>query len=115
MTGPEELSALRVLVAGQTLDDSVAHYIVQLAQATRAHPDVERGASTRATLALALAARAWALWDGRDFATPSDVQEVLGPVLAHRLLLRRSVQGAYSRDEASHLLQELTRQVVAPR
>ena len=115
VTSPEELSTLRTLVAAQRLDDTVADYVVRLAQATRAHGDIERGASTRAVLALGMAARAYALWEARDFVTPGDVRAVLGPCLAHRLLLRSATQGAYTRDEASHLLEEVARKVVAPR
>jgi MoxR-like ATPase len=115
VTSPEELLALRTLVAAQRLDDTVADYVVRLAQATRAHGDIERGASTRAVLALGMAARAHALWEARDFVTPGDVRAVLGPCLAHRLLLRSATQGAYTRDEAAHLLEEVARKVVAPR
>jgi MoxR-like ATPase len=112
---PEELSELRAQVAAQRLDDTVAEYVVRLAQATRAHGDIERGASTRAVLALGMAARAHALWEERDFVTPGDVRAVLAPCLAHRLLLRSATQGAYTRDEAAHLLEEVSRKVPAPR
>jgi MoxR-like ATPase len=115
VTSPEELVELRALVAAQRLDDTVADYVVRLAQATRAHGDIERGASTRAVLALGMAARAYALWEARDFVTPGDVRAVLGPCLAHRLLLRSANQGAYTRDEAAHLLEEVARKVPAPR
>ncbi|ATB32998.1 AAA family ATPase [Melittangium boletus] len=112
---PEELAGLRAQVAAQRLDTAVAEYVVHLAQATRAHGDIERGASTRAVLALGMAARAHALWDARDFVTPGDVRAVLGPCLAHRLLLRSATQGAYTRDEALHLVEEVARKVPAPR
>ncbi|WP_375765307.1 AAA family ATPase [Archangium gephyra] len=115
VTSPEELTALRAQVAAQRLDDTVAEYIVRLAQATRAHGDIERGASTRAVLALGMAARAYALWESRDFVTPGDVRAVLAPCWAHRLLLRSANQGAYTRDEATHLIEEVARKVVAPR
>ena len=93
----------------------MAEYVVRLAQATRGHGDIERGASTRAVLALGQASRAHSLWEGRDFVTPGDVRAVLAPCLAHRLLLRSATQGAYTRDEASHLLEEIARKVAAPR
>jgi len=66
-------------------------------------------------LSLMAAARANALWDSRDFVTPGDVRAVLIPVLAHRLLLRTSSHGSFARDEAGHLIDELTRRVAAPR
>lgn len=115
VTGPEELLGLRGLAAELRMDDSVAEYIVRLAKATREHGDIERGASTRAVLAVGSAARAHALWESRDFVTPGDVRTVLVPCLAHRLMLRSNVQGAAAREEASHLLEELSRKVAAPR
>jgi MoxR-like ATPase len=115
VTSPEELLGLRAQVAAQRLDEAVAEYVVRLAQATRAHSDIERGASTRAVLALGSAARAHALWEERDFVTPGDVRAVLGACLAHRLLLRSATQGAYTRDEAVHLVEEIARKVPAPR
>lgn len=115
VSGPEELAALRSFAAALRLDASVADYVVRLATATRSHGDLERGASTRAVLALGAAARANALWDARDFATPGDVHAVLVPCWAHRILLRSAVQGVSARDEAAHLLEEIARKVPAPR
>jgi MoxR-like ATPase len=66
-------------------------------------------------LAVGAAARAHALWEGRDFVTPGDVRAVLVPCLAHRLMLRSNVQGAAAREESSHLLEEISRKVAAPR
>jgi MoxR-like ATPase len=50
-------------------------------------------------LSLVAAARAWALWDDRTFVTPGDVRAVLKAVLSHRLVLKTSMQGAFSREE----------------
>lgn len=97
------------------VSNEVAEYAVQLVTATRTHPEIERGISTRAGLALMSAARALALWDSRGFVTPHDVRAMLVPALAHRLLLRTSSQGAYARDEAGHLLEELARRISPPR
>ncbi|NVJ02206.1 AAA family ATPase [Myxococcus sp. AM009] len=115
VSGPEELASLRAFAAALRLDASVADYVVRLATATRSHGDLERGASTRAVLALGAAARANALWEARDFATPGDVRAALVPCWAHRILLRSAVQGVAARDEAAHLLEEIARKVPAPR
>ncbi|MBU8897404.1 ATPase [Corallococcus sp. H22C18031201] len=115
VSGPEEVSALRAHAAGLRLDDAVAEYVVRLAVATREHGDIERGASTRAVLALGAAARARATWEARDFVTPGDVRALLVPCWAHRVLLRSAVQGVSARDEAAHLLEEIARKVPAPR
>ncbi|WP_164021131.1 AAA family ATPase [Pyxidicoccus trucidator] len=115
VSGPEEVASLRALAAELKLDAAVAEFVVRLATATRQHGDIERGASTRAVLALGAAARAQALWEARDFVTPGDVRAVLVPCWAHRVLLRSAVQGVTARDEAAHLLEEIARKVPAPR
>ena len=63
-------------------------YLVDLAEASRNHPDLVLGLSPRATLQLSRACRARAASQGRDYAVPDDVKAVAVPVLAHRLSLR---------------------------
>ncbi|RJK97191.1 AAA family ATPase [Vallicoccus soli] len=65
---------------------AVRQYVVDLVAATRTHPDLRLGASPRSTLQLVRAARASAALEDRDYVLPDDVQELAGPVLAHRLL-----------------------------
>jgi MoxR-like ATPase len=66
---------------------SVHDYIVRIATATRTHPDLRLGVSTRGTLTVLRVARAFAATDERDYVTPDDVKAVAGPVLAHRMAL----------------------------
>lgn len=61
-------------------------YIVDLVNSTRTSPELNLGASPRATLHLVRAARAYAALDGRHYVVPDDVQALAVPVLAHRLL-----------------------------
>jgi len=70
------------------VEDSIGRYIVDLAAATRAHPQVLVGASPRGSLALLLLSRARAALDGRDYVIPEDVKSVALPALAHRITLR---------------------------
>lgn len=63
-------------------------YVVDLARATREHPDVLLGASPRASLCLLQCARARALLAGRHYCTHEDVHAILRPVLGHRMILR---------------------------
>ena len=93
-------------------NDMVGEYIVQLMTQTRNHPDIELGGSPRASMSLFRAAQASALLAGRDFVSPDDVQGVLLPVVAHRLILRRGskMQGA----TAESILQEIVRSVPVP-
>jgi len=78
------------------LSDAVRDYIVQVVYATR-DPEkaklntlkglIRYGASPRATIALALAARAWAFIEGRAYVVPDDVKTIGADVLRHRVLL----------------------------
>jgi MoxR-like ATPase len=68
--------------------DVLYEYIVQLAEASRRHPDVSLGASPRAALSLMRCARARAVLKGHHYFTHADVQAVALSVLGHRLILR---------------------------
>ncbi len=68
--------------------EELLKYIVDLAEASRQHPDVVLGASPRASLCLLRCARARALLAGRHYFTHEDVQAVAFGVLGHRLILR---------------------------
>jgi len=72
--------------------DVLRGYLIDLAETTRNHPDILLGASPRATLFLQRAARARAVADGRDYASPDDVKAILNPVLNHRLVIRPEAQ-----------------------
>jgi MoxR-like ATPase len=86
--------------------DAVKRYIVDLAEASRAHPLVFLGASPRACLFLLRAARAKAAAEGRDFVLPDDVKDLAPPVLAHRILLtsEAELQGAGSEQVLAEVL-----------
>lgn len=85
---PNDLHRLADAVAAVHLAPVARAYILDLVEATRSHPEVEVGASPRAARSLANAARAVAVAKGRTYVTPSDIQEVAVPTLAHRLVLR---------------------------
>ncbi|MFT4287341.1 MAG: MoxR family ATPase [Nocardioides sp.] len=81
-----EIRKLIGIVGQVHVSDPVQRYAVALTSATRDHPDLTLGASPRATLHLARAAKARAALGGRDFVLPDDVSALAAPVLAHRLL-----------------------------
>jgi len=114
LSDPQGLLGLQEVASRVRVTQEIADYVIRLAGATRGHPELERGASTRAVLGLMAAARASALWEGRDFVTPGDVREVLQVCWAHRIQSRSAMQGSFHRDENAHLLQELVRQVPSP-
>ena len=89
------LLALRRKVGAVRMEPRLRDYVVQLSRASRSPARIERelggyvahGASPRATAALAQAALAHALLEGRDYATPDDVKALALDVLRHRLVL----------------------------
>ena len=74
-------------VAGIRLVDEVVDYILALIRATRDVADLQSGASPRAGVMLAGAARARAAIDGREFVIPDDVKALAPALLRHRLIL----------------------------
>ena len=86
--------------------DTLMEYIVDLAEASRQHPDLALGASPRASLCLLRCARARALLDGRHYFTHEDVMAVAPGVLAHRLIVRpeAEVEGKRPIDVVGELL-----------
>jgi MoxR-like ATPase len=87
VTDTVELDAIITEIDQLAVAHSVHDYIVQLAAATRRHPDLRLGVSTRGTLSLLRIARAFAATDDRDFVTPDDVKTLLAPVFGHRIAL----------------------------
>jgi MoxR-like ATPase len=73
-------------------------YVLDLARASRAHPELLLGLSTRGALALLRAARIAAGLRGAEFVTPDDVKEVAVQVIAHRLVLSPEAMLEGTRD-----------------
>ncbi|RPH83030.1 MAG: MoxR family ATPase [Planctomycetaceae bacterium] len=84
----DDLRELQRAVAGVAVHPAVQGYLVDLIEATRRHESIELGASPRGMLSWQRIAQAWAFLKGREFVTPQDVQDVAGPVLSVRLVLR---------------------------
>lgn len=93
---PEDILRIRQLLDQVFMDTRVEKYIVSLVEATRKpeayrladlRPLIRFGASPRATIFLAQAARAQAFLQSRGYATPQDVKDVAMDVLRHRVLL----------------------------
>ncbi|MDN3521924.1 AAA family ATPase [Halomonas ramblicola] len=103
--GRQRLAAMPVLLDAERLRhwqarladihvaDALLDYVQALAAASREHPELAWGLSTRGVLALLQAARGWALLEGRDHVLPEDVQAVWVPVAGHRLSSGRREEG----------------------
>jgi MoxR-like ATPase len=92
------LAALRETVRSIYVADAVLDYAVRIVEATRTHPDVVLGASTRAALAFVRLAQARALLSARSHVVPDDVRGLAVSVLAHRLQLRTGPDTARARS-----------------
>ena len=92
VTSPEEIIQLQAARRQIRVEDFLRDYIVRVARATREHPEIELGASPRATLALYQAAQAWAAIQGREYVLPDDVKKLAPVVLTHRLMISPQAQ-----------------------
>jgi MoxR-like ATPase len=84
----ELLTARKAVRSDVYLSAKVVEYIYRLVAATREHPLLTAGVSTRGAIGLADAARASAFIIGRDHVLPEDVKALFVPVCAHRLIPR---------------------------
>lgn len=114
---PKEVLEARRQVNAIYMDDMLARYIVAVVSATRnptpwptpASEWFARGASPRATLALARAARARAFLRDRDFVEPGDILDLAFPVLNHRVALsfRAKAEGITTLQAINTLLEHI--------
>jgi len=109
----EEINQLQQLTRQIVVDDAVINYAVQIVRSTREWPGILRGAGPRASIYLALAAKAVSLINGNIFATPDDIKHAAKAVLRHRILLTpdKEIEGTTTDD----VLGDLLTQVPAPR
>lgn len=99
-------------VKGIYVDSVLSNYVVRLVQATRAHDDVELGASPRATLGLYRCSQAFAAIRGRSYVTPDDVKVIAPYALSHRTIL--TAQARLRGRTAEDVVQELLSKVEVP-
>ena len=117
----DDISAVLTAADVQAMADAVKRvyvapaikaYLVDLANASRRHPQLALGMSPRATLALQRVARARAAADGRAYVVPDDLKAMAEPVLAHRLLVTPEAQ--MQGTSAGDALVEVLRSVPIP-
>ncbi|MBN1126630.1 MAG: MoxR family ATPase [Sedimentisphaerales bacterium] len=82
-----QVQQLQHQVSNVHIDTSLMQYLLELVHRTRSDPRLELGVSPRGALMLSRAAQATAFLKGRNYVLPDDVQQLAGPVLAHRILL----------------------------
>jgi len=109
----DEIAAAAQATSGVRLTPEIADYVVRLVRATRETGDIEAGASPRCAAMLAIAARARAALDGRDYVIPDDVKLLAPAALRHRIILSPSAEIEGRRVD--QVVRGLIDQVEAPR
>jgi MoxR-like ATPase len=112
VTDADTVATLIEIVRKLHTSAAIRQYIVDLTNATRLTPALRLGASPRASLHLLRASRAYAALAGRDHVLPDDVQELVVPVLAHRMIPAGETQVA--RRTSADVLREVVRRVPIP-
>jgi MoxR-like ATPase len=110
---PEMIRRLIAITRTVYAADAVKEYVVALVRATRTANDLQLGASPRSALHLLRAARAQAAMQGRPHVLPDDVQALVHPVLAHRLLT--TTNAMLARRTAENVLDGILASVPVPR
>ena len=101
---PAELQAAQQAVLAVHASEPLLDYLQALIDATRSGQWFVEGLSPRAGIALLRAAKAHALLDARDYVAPDDLQAVLAPCIAHRLIPRAGA-GRGRREQVRAMLE----------
>lgn len=118
---PEEILHMRLMIQDVYVDDKIKDYIVDLVDSSR-HPEaynlsslsplIEIGASPRATITLAIAARAFAFLQGRGFVSPQDIKVVAPDVLRHRIMV--SYEAEAEEKTSDDIIETLLSEIPVP-
>ena len=110
VTGNDILEARSAIREHVYLSEKVAGYIFAVVSASRSHPLILSGISTRGGINIAETARVHAYLEGRDYVAPEDVKNVVVPVGAHRLVCRAEHEGL----DKEELLQTILKSIPIP-
>jgi len=108
----EDVLTLKHAAQDVRISQELKRYAVELVGATRAASGVQLGASPRASIALMKAAQALALFDGLEFVTPEQIQELAVSVIAHRLVMEP--QARFSGQTARAVVEEIVKKTKVP-
>lgn len=115
VVAPEEIVKAREVVQEIYMDEKVERYIIDIVFATRNPKDyglaeladlIEYGASPRASIYLAMAARAHAFLRHRGYVTPEDVRSIGMDVLRHRIIV------TYEAEAEEVTAEEIVRKII---
>ena len=118
---PEEILEIRKIVEQIYIDEKIERYIVDIVFATRFPSDyglndltsiISFGASPRASISMAIAARAYAFLTGRGYVIPEDVRAICHDVLRHRIGL--SYEAEANNISADEVVSQILDKIAVP-
>ena len=109
VAGKDDVVACSRIADEVFISPQVRRYIVEIVTSTRSNPEIQVGASPRATIALADLTRAFALFQGRSYVIPDDVKYLAHYVLGHRIQLSHTatVEGRTPRDVVDSIISSI--------
>lgn len=109
----EQITSFRSFAQQVHVEPNLIKYIAQITHETRTNPLLFLGASPRASIAILVSAKAYALIRGRDFVSPEDIKTVVYPVLRHRITLspEKEMEGI----SADEIIKQIIDKVEVPR
>jgi len=111
----EEMLKMQHDVDNVRIDDSLLQYLARIVAATRTHPQVMLGASTRGALSLRRAAQARAYMEDRDYCVPDDIKSMVVPVLSHRVQIQTGFElNGFTHERERDLLSQITESIEVP-
>jgi MoxR-like ATPase len=109
----EQIIAFRNFAQQVHVEANLIKYIAQITNETRSNALLFLGASPRASIAILVSAKAYALIHGRDFVSPEDIKTVAYPVLRHRIILspEKEMEGI----SADEIIKQIIDKIEVPR
>jgi MoxR-like ATPase len=86
------------------ISEKILEYVLEIVGASRRHPYIRAGISTRGALAVTVSARTYAYFCGRDFVIPEDIRELAPYTLPHRLLLKEEYESIDKKELVQSIL-----------
>ncbi len=112
VASPEQITELQQARKKIRISLPVREYISDIVRATRDNNSLSFGASPRGSLGLMRTGQALAALRGRDYVLPDDIKYLVGPVLAHRLILKEEER--LRGGTPDNLLDEIVSQISVP-
>ena len=112
VTAAGEILEFQGLTRRVYVDPVLRNYAVRIVQATRQHPDVELGASPRATMGLYRCSQALSLLRGREYVTPDEIKTLAPYTLGHRVIVKS--QARLRERTADGIIADILEQVTVP-